>query len=348
MRTLPGTSTACQHANCISSKCTATVILMAGMEKARVRVPRWDSILFRRCNTDLCLPAKCLCTQAALDDAQEGQELVQLVIKHLNTAQASHAHPAAPAGSSSPQTHPASPATLGSPLMLRPVAMRGCLHLLLPVCATPTSASAATGKQDTGCLLDSPLAAVLQQISKPRVVQKALFAGVSQQTGSALGRSIQLHIQIDSSEPQLVVRRPDGMWRVGADSSSTTSATATATSSSIPKHTVTEPSSGSSLQDRGTKCWLEPACVMVGPQHVSSSSTPVGSPATAGSVSAPAGSSSMGRPCVVVRGLPSEVGSLVRVLLVQRDAVVADRLLPAAIADKQSAAVDDGGLRSVR
>jgi hypothetical protein len=61
-----------------------------------------------------------------------------------------------------------------------------------------------------------------------------------------------------------------------------------------------------------------------------------------------AGSSSMGRPCVVVRGLPAEVGSLVRVLLVQREAVVADQLLPASAADKQSRAGDDGGLRSVR
>jgi hypothetical protein len=42
------------------------------------------------------------------------------------------------------------------------------------------------------------------------------------------------------------------------------------------------------------------------------------------------------------------VGSLVRVLLVQREAVVADQLLPASMVDKQIAAGDGGGLRSVR
>lgn len=279
--------------------------------------------------------------QAGLDVAQEGQELMQLVINHLNTAQAANSTASCSSGSSSPQAYPTCPASHTSPLMLRPVAMRGCLHLLLPVCTTPGrgAAAAAAGQQAAGCVLDSPLAALLQQISKPRVVQKALFAGASQEATSAQGRTIQLHIQVDSSEPQLVVKRPDGMWRVGGDSSNSTAAKAT--SSGSPRHTMAEPTGNGPCQDSSTKCWLEPACLMVGPQPSSSRSSPAGSPGpTPGPLPPPA---------VSVKGLPAEAGSLVRVLVVQGEAVVADQLLPANQADKQSPeGVGCGGLRSVR
>lgn len=84
--------------------------------------------------------------------------------------------------------------------------------------------------------------------------------------------------------------------------------------------------------------------MMVGP----ASSGLVGSPGPVSGPLSPTGASTAGRPCVVVRGLPAEAGTLVRVLLVQGEAVVADQLLPASLPDQHSTADGGGGLRSVR
>jgi hypothetical protein len=231
---------------------------------------------------------------------------MQLVINHLTTAQSASALPAGTSIAS--PTRPAS-GHLGH-LMLRPVAMRGCLHMLLPVCLAPgggsavvTPASDAVGTQPRACVSDKPHAEFLQQLLADGRADsdKCAASGTTQ-------HSTQLYLQIDDREPQLVIKKQDGTWSLGGSI-----ADMAAGSSSTAFDSGIDGSKGSS---RG--CWLEPSCVLLRPAGSASPST-----------SCSGASGSTDRPVVVVKGLPAAATNLVRVLLIQGVTVVTDQLLPA-------------------
>lgn len=273
------------------------------------------ALLGRTCVTHICVSVLAVCLlQAPLDASLEGQELMQLVINHLNAAQSTSP---LPAGTNI--TSPSRPAS-GHPgrLMLRPVAMPGCLHMLLPVCLAPdgplaadTAAAAAVGRRPRGCVFDEPHTEFLQQLSAGgrAYSEKYTARGAAQ-------HSIQLYLQIDEGEPQLVVKKAEGTWSLG-DSVADISASSSNTAGSRPS---------TAFDSKGCSkgCWLEPSCVLL---HQAGNAFP--------SPSSPGAAGSSDRPLVLVKGLPAAAGTLVRVLLVQGAAVVADQLLPATPSNEQ-------------
>lgn len=261
--------------------------------------------------------------QAPLDATHESQELMQLVINHLRAAQAMSTYcpstdttTLAPGAGGLPP--PKGPGFHAGPMMLRPVAMRGCLHMLLPVCLAQTS-----------CVFDRPITEILQQLS-------STIAHEDQDT-SAAQRSTQLYIQVDQGEPQLVVKQPDGAWALGDDSKADTAAAA---SPSISTHPATDGSSAPNSKEgssSGIGCWLVPPVLLLRPASGRTSAGPLSPPT----------SSSTGRHTVKIRGLPASAGTLVRVLLVQGASVVADQLLPATVEERQGEVVS-AAMRTVR
>lgn len=259
---------------------------------------------------------------------------MQLVINHLHTASSalnptSCPSTASPVDTSSAKRLAASD-PCGRPLMLRPVAMRGCLHMLLPVCLAPSgpSAAAAAGDAGSSCVFDKPGEEPLQQLAASSPDSDTPAHACSAASNSSIS-STQLYIQVDQGEPQLVSKRPDGSYDFGHSSNAGAIGSASFNgtgSTAAPAHIDSSSAAGS------IGCWLEPSCVL--------------QPSSAAPASG-ASSSTAGRVSVAVKGLPAAAGSLVRVLLVQGSSVVADQLLSATLAATQ-AEEGTAGARTVR
>jgi hypothetical protein len=226
--------------------------------------------------------------------------------------------------------------------MLHPVAMRGCLHMLLPICFSSHGTAAAAslaGKQVSSCVLGTAAAQALQQLSRPQQQQQQQQASTAAAAGSR-----QICIQVDGGSPQLIVKGSDGAWVLQTDSSTAATGpqghSATSSSSSSSTQAV-DTSSSKELPDGSLPfgnatqadasgpglCWLEPPVVLL----AGSGSRP----STAAPYPTSPLQASTGTAHVTVHGLPAAAGGLVRVLLVQRTQVVSDQLLHTAAAGKQ-------------
>lgn len=280
--------------------------------------------------------------KAPLDAAPESQELVQLVLDQLSSIQAGAGsqttHPTGPTaitaaassttnaaaapnvGHTSPQLHGPGPAAVVSPLMLRPVAMRGCLHMVLPLAVEPggpagTAAAAvsdAAGRPGSSCALDM----LTDLLNTGQLPGAQRMSSNSSMQGPAAS-PVQLSLQIDQSEPQLLTARPDSSWSVQLHRSASSCSASTIDSCTAPTP------AGSTSNSSGRTCWLQPPCVLL-PGVGNSSMTGIPSPVAASLCK------SSCRPSVTVLGVPAAAGSLVRVLLVQGPTLLADHLLPVA------------------
>jgi len=275
-----------------------------------------------------------------------------------------------------------------APLMLHPVAIRGCLHLLLPIALSPP-----TGPSTTAAAHPTPdavVARLLQHLSIQHKVQHGSSTGpdtmlptgqdssaqpgrVAASTASSSGsgggggggggkqrpsegRCMQLCLQVDQSEPLLLTAHPDGSWTTQTDLGSASTSTGSSTSSNSPgqAHIADSATSYASAVDCSSGMGSRSSnrsnnhCWLE-PPCVALGSSSSSRPTASPVPSVPAAEGSS-RPVVTIHGVPAAAGSLVRVLLVQGTSVVADQLLTAALpAREQAGAVQEGGQsRSVR